>query len=218
MFLTSIFLVGSKKNTYAINSYRSELSELKWFDVVESNLIPDIMHDCLEGVLQYEAKLMLRQFITQDHYFSLAQLNQQIESFEYGYTGLPSHPTPITQVTLSDPDGLLKQSGKCPDVCVCDVTVIIVCHYAASQMWLLGRLLPVMVGRFIPESDACWQNYVLLLDIVDILMAPEVVPSDISLLAVLIEDHHREFTTLYPTSSVIPKMHHMVHMPGFIRK
>ena len=59
---------------------RSVLSELKYFDVTSGSLMPDVMHDVLEGVLQFEAKLLLRQFIHHDHYFTLAQLNQQIEA------------------------------------------------------------------------------------------------------------------------------------------
>ena len=64
---------------------RSVLSELKYFDVTSGSLMPDVMHDVLEGVLQFEAKLLLRQFIHHDHYFTLAQLNQQIEALELGF-------------------------------------------------------------------------------------------------------------------------------------
>ena len=46
---------------------RSVLSELKYFDVTSGLLRPDVMHDVLEGVLQFEAKLLLRQFIHHDH-------------------------------------------------------------------------------------------------------------------------------------------------------
>lgn len=92
---------------------RSLLSELKYFDVVGGSLIPDIMHDVLEGLLQYEAKLMLRQFIYDDHYFTLDQLNQQIEAFELGYSEVKSRPSLISQTSLDDGGNLLKQSGEC---------------------------------------------------------------------------------------------------------
>ena len=85
-------------------------------------------------------------------------------------------------------------------------------------MWLLGRLLPLMIGYWVPEEDEHWLSYLLLLDIVDILFAPDISPEDISLLSVLIEDHHNEFTVIYPSNPVIPKMHFMVHMPELIRQ
>ena len=65
------------------------------------------MHDVLEGVLQYETKLLLKQFISDDHYFSLAQLNQQIVSFELGYAEVKSRPTPISLASLQDTDSHL---------------------------------------------------------------------------------------------------------------
>lgn len=49
---------GQKSKDYGINR-RSALCELKHFDVC-SCLLPDVMHDLLEGVLQYEVKLMLQ--------------------------------------------------------------------------------------------------------------------------------------------------------------
>ena len=88
----------------------------------------------------------------------------------------------------------------------------------ASQMWCLGRFLPTMIGDWVPKDNENWQEFLLLLDIVDILFAPELLPEDIALLSVLIEDHHREFKVLYPSSSFIPKMHFMLHMPRLIRE
>ena len=85
-------------------------------------------------------------------------------------------------------------------------------------MWLLGRLLPQMIGHWIPRENENWLLYLLLLDIVDILFAPDVDPDDISLLSVMIRDHHTDFCILYPTASILPKMHFMIHMPGFMRQ
>ena len=96
---------------YGIN-YRPVLNELKYFDVTSGTLIPDVMHDVLEGALQYEAKLLLQQFILSDHYFSLADLNQQIDSIELGYSEAKSRPSLISVTTLNERDGSLKQSGN----------------------------------------------------------------------------------------------------------
>ncbi len=74
-------------------------------------------------------------------------------------------------------------------------------------MWLLGRLLPIMVGDKVPVGDDQWLNYLDLLTIVDLLLAPELSEDDIALLSELITDHHHEFAKLYPDASVTPKMH-----------
>jgi len=39
---------------------RAVLSTLRYFDVTSGALIPDIMHDILEGALPMEVKLMLK--------------------------------------------------------------------------------------------------------------------------------------------------------------
>ncbi len=69
------------------------------------------MHDILEGGLQYEAKLMLRQFVCEDKYFTMQQLNYRIENFDFGYVDAKNRPTPITQKTLLNNDNSLKQNG-----------------------------------------------------------------------------------------------------------
>ena len=58
----------------------------------------------------------------------------------------------------------------------------------------------------------------LLLDIVDMLLAPELSEDDVALLATMISDHHIDFKRLYPQASITPKMHCIVHMPRSILK
>ena len=57
------------------------------------------------------------------------------------------------------------------------------------------------------------QIFLRMLDIVDILFCPRITEDDAAYRASLISDHHEEFCYLYPSWSVIPKMHFMVHMP-----
>ena len=85
-------------------------------------------------------------------------------------------------------------------------------------MWSLGRLLPFMVGRFIPQEDEYWENYLLMLQITDYLLAPEITADEVAHLKILIEMHHTSFVSLYPDCSVLPKMHYLVHMPRLILK
>ena len=86
---------GNMSKEYGINC-RSALNGLKYFHVCNGVLIPDVMHDVLEGVLQYEAKLMLQCMINVENYFSidicliqnynmlnLAILNQRIGLLQY---------------------------------------------------------------------------------------------------------------------------------------
>lgn len=82
-------------------------------------------------------------------------------------------------------------------------------------MWTLGRLLPVMVGEFVPTSDERWQNFVRLLYITDYLMSPQISRDDniIAYLKHIIEEHHSAFSRLYPDKSITPKLHYLIHTP-----
>ena len=85
-------------------------------------------------------------------------------------------------------------------------------------MWLLGRILPFVIGDAVPEDDERWANYLLLMDIVDLLFSPSISEDSCAYLSALINDHHENFVDLYPGSSIIPKMHFMVHMPRLALK
>ena len=86
----------------------------------------------------------------------------------------------------------------------------------AAQMWLLGRILPYMIGEHIPPTDEHWQNYLQLLQIVDLLFAPSISEDEVGYLYVLITEHHHKFISLYSNSKLIPKHHYMIHMPRLI--
>lgn len=74
----------------------------------------------------------------------------------------------------------------------------------------------MMVGDKVPSGDDHWLNFLDMLQITDLLLAPGLCEDDVSLLAVLISDHHQQFKALYPHASVTPKMHYLVHMPRLI--
>jgi len=75
--------------------------DLKYFNPCSGALVPDVMHDVLEGYLPYTLKLMLAQFI-HSKYFKLSELNTIISNFDYGLE--TSIPSPISQNTLRSTD------------------------------------------------------------------------------------------------------------------
>ena len=95
---------------YGINS-RSAFAQLRYFNFCNGSLVTDIMHDILEGVLQYETKLVLYHFVYTKKFFKLAFLNRQIEHSELGFMESANRPTPIKKATLCSSDHSLKQNG-----------------------------------------------------------------------------------------------------------
>ena len=205
---------------YGINR-DSILNKLAYFHVCSGALLPDVMHDVLEGALQYEIKLMLRVMITEERYFTLDTLNTRMENLELGYMESKDCPTPISDTTLFSSGVSLKQAGTYFLFYIhATVHVFLFSPFNSSHMlliaaqaWLLARILPLLVGDYIPDDDERWENFLRMMDIVDRLFSPKISEDDATYIKWLISDHHQEFCRLYPTMSVIPKMHFMLHMP-----
>ena len=187
---------------YGVNS-RTSLLELETFDICSGTLLPDVMHDILEGVLQHVLQLLLTYCIDEKQYFTLKMLNDKIEGVELGYME-------DTRPAIIDNCKHLRQNGNGS----INTVIFYNCkQFIASQSWTLGRLLPLMIGSHIPEDDAYWCHYTSLLQIVQYALAPEINKDEVALLQVLITNFLSEFTDIYPGASVIPKMHYMLHIP-----
>jgi hypothetical protein len=89
----------------------SVLCNSRYYHVVDG-LPGDAMHDVLEGVLPYECKEMLKEFIFKEKYFTLEQLNERMRCYDYGYFNDKNKPSPITIQTLKNESNNLKQKGK----------------------------------------------------------------------------------------------------------
>ncbi len=95
--------------TYGI-SCESVLNSSRYFHITDG-LVMDIMHDILEGVLQYEVKELLK-YLTSERIFSLGYLNRKITMFPYGYSDVSNKPSEISPDHLSSSDHKLRQNGK----------------------------------------------------------------------------------------------------------
>ena len=91
---------------YGIN-LRSPLLDLQYFDMCSGALVTNIMHDLLEGVLQYETKLVLQYYAFDAKIISAGVICEIMESFEFGFMEMTNRPTPIDRKILRSKDNLL---------------------------------------------------------------------------------------------------------------
>ena len=68
------------------------------------------LNSCYAGVLQYEAKLLLKYCIDKK-YFSTATVSRAIEGMELGYMEANNKPTVIAAQILCSADNRLSQNG-----------------------------------------------------------------------------------------------------------
>ncbi|GFX76771.1 uncharacterized protein LOC106175700 [Trichonephila clavipes] len=165
---------------------------------VTNNLVVDVMHDLLEGWCATETYLILHQYIFKDKFLTLSVLNDRISDLNYGKCDSRCKPTPIKQEKLSNLDGSNGQS--------------------ASQMCVLMRILPLLIGDNVPYNNDFWNLYLLMLTIIDTLMAPVISLSETYAFAENIADHHKLFLILFPNRHLTPKMHFALHYPRIIRQ
>ena len=111
-----------------------------------------------------------------------------------------------------------KQSLTYTYVHTCAYYVLCLLFIIAAQLWLLGRVSPYSFGEDVPEGDENWNNYLQLLEIVDIFMASEISEDEFAELSLLIQQHHFVFQELYTVSCVLPKHYFMIHMLRLILK
>jgi len=96
--------------TYGITE-DSVLNLSNYFHIIDG-LPPDIMHDILEGSLQYEVKEFLKHLILHSNYLTLETLNVKIQRFPYQQSDKTNKPTQIKESVLSSSTHSLKQEGK----------------------------------------------------------------------------------------------------------
>ena len=152
------------------------------------------MHDLLEGVVQYELKLVF-QYLVKEKHLSLESLSQRIQSFNYGFN-----------VGRNRPSGLKMDEGS---------------KYLglnAIQSWCLVRNTPLIFGDVVERNNSFWNLLLLLIQIVNIVFSPVVTNGMTYYLKHLINDHHKLFKYLFPERRLIPKHHFMIHYPSCIRK
>ena len=176
---------------YGINS-RSVLMEIEGFTIT-SCLVQDPMHLLLEGVVPYEVKLMLKEFIETEGYFTLDTLNDSIQHCPYTAEEMRDKPTTIDRHVLMSNDSKLKQT--------------------AEQMKVLLTCLPMIIGHLVPIEEPKWKTLLLLIKIVLVAFSPVASLDLANNLKALIATHHRQFLDNYPTASFIPKLHYLVHLP-----
>jgi len=178
----------SQKSHFGIR-YESAFNQGS-FHVVD-RLPPDVMHDLLEGIVPLEMALVLHELIAKK-LVTLEHVNRVISSWPYGPLDKQNKPVPIP-ATFGE---RIRQN--------------------AGRMWCLLRLLPLMIGGFVPESDLHWCFLMELKCIVEMIFAHKISECHIAFLVLKIQDHLAAYQELFPGRNLLPKHHYLLHYPRFM--
>ena len=122
------------------------VNSLQYFNTCEHFSV-DILHDILEGVAQYEMKLIILHVI--DQYTTSQEVDRRIKSCNYGYMEQNNKP-PTVKLGEDSSDLGLK----------------------AIQAWCLLHSPPLIFGDLVCPNDQHWYLLLLLLHIVNIVFSP----------------------------------------------
>ncbi|XP_070571527.1 uncharacterized protein [Ptychodera flava] len=86
------------------------------------------------------------------------------------------------------------------------------------QMLLLCEILPFLIGQKLPQHDHRWKSFQLLRQIVRLSSSFALHERHISMLRVLIQEHHQLFVEVYGEENFMPKHHFMTHFPAQIQR
>uniref|UniRef100_H2Y2P4 C2H2-type domain-containing protein n=1 Tax=Ciona intestinalis TaxID=7719 RepID=H2Y2P4_CIOIN len=170
------------------------LAELSGF-CPTSAFPPDIMHDCMEGVIPKFLSGLFRHFKTSG-LCSFVFLNAKIQQFKFGKCDIKNKPRCLPAGNVIHSDGSLKLS--------------------ASESWCLFRLLPIIIGDAIPDCDPGWQLLLLLSEILEIVFAPNVILEETEYLKAIIQEFYWGVVKFSP-SLIVPKFHFMLHYPRLLK-
>ena len=174
----------NNKKIYGVNK-DCPFNTLNYFHIVEGTP-PDAMHDLLEGIVPYEIALLFKCIIFKK-YITFDMLNERIQNFDYKGT-----------------DKLSKIS-KLPVNFMNKMSV----GGNSSQNRTLLRLLPFLIGDVIPTDGSCerWNLVMLLKNIVELSLAPELSVSMVSYLKYQIDMHFSLFKDISPQLNPKLKLH-----------
>ena len=176
---------------YGVNR-KSILLDVAYFSMFGGGLPLDAMHDILEGVAQYEIKLLLTHCISTCSYITLQEYNNRLQRFDFGYSQTDK-PPPLTKHVITSDDKHLRMS--------------------ASQVIVLARNLPFLIDLVPEDHDQNWKCFLILLKIIQITTSNVSSCSVCAVLKLAIQEHHTMFVALYGATSLTPKMHFLIHYP-----
>jgi hypothetical protein len=156
------------------------------FDIFNQSGV-DIMHDLHEGVIKYIISNILVHLIDAKRFFSIELLNNKLQTYDFGID------RPDTPPTLS-----MENLRKCN------------LRLSASETQTLVLHLSNMIGDLIPLFDDVWDLYLTLRILLDMVLAPLVVPVRMSYFKLIIAELCEKYSLLFKTH-LKPKFHHLLH-------
>ena len=167
---------------------KSIFSSLPYFDVMNA-FPPDIMHDCMEGIIPRLLTAMLKRLVV-DKVTTILNLNEKMASFEFKGSDRVNKPEPIRK----------------------NFFVV----GSAVQHMCLFRLLPFLVD--LTKSPCVLQLYTLAREVMMYTFSRCISRSDLDYFEQKIIAFRSYINSQFPTLHATPKFHFLIHYPTMMSR
>lgn len=161
----------------------SVFSSLEYFDVIRA-FPPDIMHDCLEGIVPRVTEAIVQRLVHEKS-ITILQLNQNIANFKF-----QGHDR-VNKPELFKPNGAVVGS--------------------AAQKLCLFLFLPFFVD--FSKYKVARQMYCLTREVIMYAFSRQISRADLDYFAQRIEAFHNFIKEHFSTIRITPKFHFLIHYP-----
>lgn len=172
--------------------YKCAFSDLSYFTVPDS-FPPDLMHDCLEGIIPVTLQLVLRD-LKKDNVISVEEINLALSQVRLPTCDKPNF----------FPENFFSAGCKIVG--------------SAAQKLELFYILPQILDVSKVSNFAAWDVYLILRECMDILLSPVIERDMLPYLSDVIESYLLKFKDTFGAEKLIPKHHFLMHTPSMIRK
>ena len=168
-------------------------NQLDYFSVPNS-FPPDIMHDCLEGVIPLTMWHVLKTLLGEG-YINLDDMNSFLENISVPHDK-PNHFSA----------SVFKAGGKIVG--------------SAAQKWQLFLMIPELLHSIIVDIEGLevWDVYLRLREAMDYIFSPVIEESMIPYIQEIIESYLHLYVKCFGKEAVTPKHHYVLHYSALIEK
>lgn len=181
------FIVGNQrtKNNYEkdvlLNDYKQTgVLENSIFNSVEHfhvtrNFSVDYMHDLYEGICHYNMSKIIWYLTQEKKFVSLQTLNDRKNCFNYGETEIENISTEIKIEHLKNRKFQMT----------------------AREMWCFIHHFTLLIGDLIPKNDRVWHFFIIMLELHDLIILPELDENKINRLKFLATQMNTQYMELF---------------------
>jgi hypothetical protein len=190
-------------------------NDLKHFHVVDNRSV-DSLHDFLEGICKVVLLQILKNFIFERKYFSVATFNKRLKQHDFGPLESNTNIALLCVTAKKKKKKTTRRNASNETISDSKETSNLTIKTSGSEMKTLFIHLPFIIGDYVEEGIDEWKVYLLCREIFNLVNRKTVHKDTHILLKTLVTEFE---TSLLQTFDIklTPKCHFLTHYPNVMK-